>query len=733
MSRRTSSLRTQLIVLVLALATPAIALQAWWGYREYQEANKEAQLRALEVAHHVRVSIEQFLATAGDVMTGVAREYQNNLEAPDSCAQVARVVTDVLPYLANTIVWGRDGVLSCFAEPVPAQWVQDTLGALEWSTLGTGLSVGEPVRVPPSGRWVLPVAVSIGGASASDGASLVGLMPLSEFADRLRGVQANDMYLVTVTTSALQVVSRSSDARAWIGQSVPPGNARAKSVGPGLRVVSSPDASGVQRAWGMATIPGVEWEIFVGVPEREVNGPALALALRRVAFTALVLLAGILFAFLTYRRISRALGGLVDATRRTGPGERVPLPSGTPTEVTAVVEQFNRTLEARDVAEAAERSALERYASIFNEAVFGIFLTTPEGRILEANPAMATMLGHAEIRPVLDTPLRAWFVDPDRHDIMLATCLSQGTLEGFMAEWVRGDGRIIVVRIDGRTARAESGTEAIEMIVDDVTEELRRDRELQQKQKMEAIGRLAGGIAHDFNNLLTVITANTDLVVEALPPESPVHADLEQVQGAAHRATTLTRQLLSFSRGDTSTVRPIDVNLLVAELEAMLRRLIGVGIVLETSLQADIPPVLADPSRLEQVVMNLVLNARDALPDGGSIHITTERRVGRSGTAGSPASVPGILISVRDNGVGMDDRTKVHVFEPFFTTKGAGRGTGLGLATVYGIVQQAGGRITLDSAVGQGSTFRIWLPASVDAEAPSTRSSAARAVQGGPA
>jgi len=729
MPLRPYSLRTQLITLVLALAIPAIALEMWWGYREYREATTQARLEALQVAQHVGVSVQQFLATAGDVMTGVTREYQANFESPESCANVVRIVTDVLPYFANTLALGVDGSLRCFAEPVPPEWAKDTLGALDWPVLGTGPRVARPVRVPPNGQWVLPVAVPIGGMSGPTRGSLVGLMPLVELTERLRGVQTHEEYLVTVTTAALQVISRSSDTRAWIGQTVPPGLNRAEIVGPGLRVVSSPDASGVRRAWGMMTIPGLGWEIFVGVPEREANRPALALALRRVALTALVLLAGILFAFLSYRRISGSLRGLVDATRRTGPGERVPLPAGTPAEVTAVVEQFNRTLEARDLAEAAERSALERYASIFNDAVFGIFVATPEGRVLEANPAMAAMLGHTEIRNVLSTPLRDWFHDPDRHDIMLATCLTQGTLEGFIAEWVRCDGRLIVVRIDGRAVRGENDSEAIEMIVDDVTEELRRDRELQQKQKMEAIGRLAGGIAHDFNNLLTVITANTDLVVEALPPESPVHTDLEQVQGAAHRASTLTRQLLSFSRGDTSAVRPVDVNRLVSDLEAMLRRLIGVGIRLETSLQPDLFLVQADPSRLEQVVMNLVLNARDALPDGGNIRITTERRAGRSGPPGSPVSVPGILLTVTDNGVGMDDRTRAHVFEPFFTTKGAGRGTGLGLATVYGIVQQAGGRITVDSVVGEGSTFRIWLPASVDADMPLTPAAAAR---GGP-
>ena len=202
--------------------------------------------------------------------------------------------------------------------------------------------------------------------------------------------------------------------------------------------------------------------------------------------------------------------------------------------MSAVVEQLNRTLDERDTAEAAERQALERYASIFNDAIFGIFVATSDGWILEANPALAAMLG-AEIRQVLDRPLRHYFLDPDQHDIMLATCLAEGSVEEFLAEWRREDGETIVVRIDGKRVGTDSGHEGIEMIVDDVTEELRRDQEIQQTQKMEAIGRLAGGIAHDFNNLLTVISANAELIDEGLGDDSAVRTDLRQIQKAGDR------------------------------------------------------------------------------------------------------------------------------------------------------------------------------------------------------
>jgi PAS domain S-box-containing protein len=522
------------------------------------------------------------------------------------------------------------------------------------------------------------------------------------------GVTLGPGHLTTIATADLQVITRSRDAAAWAGQYLPRPENRDEVVGPGRRVVSGPDAENVQRAWGIASVPGLGWEAYVGVAEEEVNAPAVRATARRVGTTAFFLLLGILVATGSYRQIAGSLRELVARTRTAEHGHVFPLPEGTPREVSAVLEQLDRTLAERDAAEAAERQALERYASIFNEAVFGIFVATPDGWILEANPALASMLGAHEIRQIIDTPLRRYFIDPDQHDIMLATCLAEDSVEGFLAEWTRVDGAAIVVRIDGKRLRTVTGEEAIEMIVDDVTEELRRDRQIQQTQKMEAIGRLAGGIAHDFNNLLTVISANAELIEEGLPEGSALRPDLEQIQRAGDRAAALTRQLLAFSRSDASEVQAVDLNAVVADLDAMLHRLIGDDIRLETSLDPELPVIQADPSRIEQVIMNLVLNARDALPKGGTIRIATTL-VPASSVEGK-ASQSEILLTVEDDGEGMDHVTRGRIFEPFFTTKGEGRGTGLGLATVYGIVQQAGGRIEVESHLARGSRFLIWLP-----------------------
>ncbi|MBI3650767.1 MAG: PAS domain S-box protein [Acidobacteria bacterium] len=244
---------------------------------------------------------------------------------------------------------------------------------------------------------------------------------------------------------------------------------------------------------------------------------------------------------------------------------------------------------------------------------------------------------------------------------------------------------------------------------------LERDKgeQLRQSQKMDAIGQLAGGIAHDFNNLLTAINGYSELSLQQVPADHPLHDNLVEIKKAGERAAALTRQLLAFSRKQVLQPEVLNLNTIVVEIEKMLRRLIGEDIELQTILAPAIGNIKADPGQLEQVILNLVVNARDAMPGGGTLTITTESRLVEEATASPHLEIEAghfVVLKVSDDGIGMDEATQAHLFEPFFTTKAAGKGTGLGLSTVYGIVQQSGGHIVLDSTEGLGTTFSIWLP-----------------------
>jgi PAS domain S-box-containing protein len=395
--------------------------------------------------------------------------------------------------------------------------------------------------------------------------------------------------------------------------------------------------------------------------------------------------------------------------------------------VTAVLSIVRDITEQRRSQEAL-RTSEERFqllARATNDAVWDLDIATDE---LWWGDGFETLFG---FRPDEDTTLEAWSlrVHPDDRE-RVVTGLSAAIANAETGNWSdeyrfrRRDGSWAHVVDRGHLIRDADGR-GVRMIggMQDVTDRKNLESQLLHSQKLESIGRLAGGIAHDFNNLLTVVLGTVELIVGAHRPQPELAEDLREIQRAAERAAGLTQQLLAFSRRQLLQPRVVNLNVVVSDTVSMLHRLIGEDIDLDFQPADNLWNVRADAGQFEQVLVNLAVNARDAMPAGGTLTIETANIETSGADAGAAPSGRRVMLRVTDTGVGMDDVAKAHAFEPFFTTKSLGLGTGLGLATVYGIVQQSGGSIHLDSEAGRGAVFTILLPASGD-------SADARAVDG---
>lgn len=382
------------------------------------------------------------------------------------------------------------------------------------------------------------------------------------------------------------------------------------------------------------------------------------------------------------------------------------------------------TLTAAAIRDVSERvrlqeeaaAQLELFRAVFEQAAIGIALVDLEGRPLEANPALCEMLGYSA-----EQLARMHFVEfthPDDADKDLEQYreLLAGTRSSYSMEkrYIRADGEIVRARLRASMLRNENGSPRLGVgLVEDITQQAALREQLELSQRMEAMGRLAGGIAHDFNNYLTAISGYAQLALRSLPEEHSVAPDIREIVKAANTSAGLVRQVLAFSRNQMFERHPLDVNELIEGSMPLFRPLVSERVTLELELAPGIGSTAADRHQLEQVLMNLLVNASDAIPHGGTVKLRTRSaRIEAEEGALLGGLRPGeyVVVEVEDDGVGIAADIREHIFDPFFTTKEVGHGTGLGLATVYGIVQQHGGAIQVESEAGAGSTFGVYLP-----------------------
>jgi PAS domain S-box-containing protein len=387
---------------------------------------------------------------------------------------------------------------------------------------------------------------------------------------------------------------------------------------------------------------------------------------------------------------------------------------GTPFIAAFVVNYRDTT--ARDLSDAALIERERIYQSTFEEALIGIAQTSLNGTFLRVNRHLCDLLGYTPEELTATDFMTISHPDDLVEDMAARSAMASGALDRYTREkrYRRKDNRFIWTKLTVSVHRGAAGQPSYFIsFIEDITERNRAEEELRQAHKMEAVGRLAGGIAHDFNNLLTAIVGYADLVLRQLSTDSVLRNDVEEIRRAGHSAASLTRQLLAFSRKQVLTPQILDLNASVSDVTKLLHRLIGEHIRLEWRLSTPLDRVRADAGQIEQVILNLALNARDAMLTGGTLSIETANvELDHSYVVDHPGAQAGphVMLAISDTGVGMAKSVQQHIFEPFYSTKASGQGTGLGLATVYGIVRQSGGSIFVDSEPGHGTTFKIFLP-----------------------
>jgi PAS domain S-box-containing protein len=407
------------------------------------------------------------------------------------------------------------------------------------------------------------------------------------------------------------------------------------------------------------------------------------------------------------------------------------LPDGGTICVSGDITERVSAQRARAETEIRYRKLIEQVAAISYIAEIGV-----NGQWYYVSPQIETMFGYSAEEWLSNSKDWIRYIPVDDHPVVHAAEENSARGEPFQAEYriTRKDGNTIWVSDTAVVVRGSNSHPVMEGLIVDITDRKMLENQLLQARKMEAVGRLAGGVAHDFNNLLTIIKGYLEMAMQRCLDRPELHSDIRRIEDAADRAVTLVRQLLAFSRKQVLRPKILDLNAIVMNLDQLLRRLMSENIAMKTFVSNDVGAIKADPGQIEQVIMNLVVNARDALPDGGRILIETsnvelDSAYTRDHTVVRPG--PYVLLAVTDTGIGMTADTAAHIFEPFYTTKESGRGTGLGLSTVYGIVKQSGGYIWVYSELGKGTTFKVYLPRVKDTvEAPAVETPASTTRKG---
>jgi len=703
-----------LVVLVASVAGVVVHVQSEADAK--QAAVADANFAAGRAAKQVEVGFETFRAISQPTATSpsIGQVFTSPTACNLSYAPIAAFDTGHIDIVR------LDGSVVCTSlKPAPTA----TYAGAAWLQFSAPGFVAPSVD-PATGKQVVVYAYPIPGMGF-----LVWFLDLAPIGPKLAsefGSGVHQLEFMVVSGDGSAIVTRSIDSARWTGALLK-GTPFAQAGG----MPDRNDVSGTPRWYGKADIAGAGWTLYVGADKAGALAGAARLQNQQLEIIAIGVVAVLIAIGAAYRRVVHPIQRLRAAVRSSrGLESPKPVPTGGPAEVADLGEDINALITSLKHEWTERESAQQNYLRLFEGSPLPtLFVEPATGKFLEANAAAAAAFGYSR-EDLTEMTIVDLYAPTDAQDAAeVAAARSRKSNVRFGPITLRKkDGsfmRVLVTTYEvvygGRPARVS--------MVEDVSQREKLERQLNQSQRLESLGQLAGGIAHDFNNLLGVILnfalfAKEKVLASGNGSPSPslqlAVKDMERVVRAGESAARLTHQLLAFARREVIRPEPIDVNAVVAELEPLVTRTLGEHIEFVTSPGEDLWPALMDPGQLEQVLTNLVINARDAMPNGGKVVIDCENvNVDDTYAVGRPGLKPGryIRIRVTDTGIGMDAATLQRVFEPFFTTKPKGQGTGLGLATVYGIVNQAGGDVSIYSELGVGTRAHVLLPASDGAPA----------------
>ena len=726
MLRFFTGLRFRLFVLILLTLLPAVGLIVHTGVTQRHWAALYAQEETLSLAHDLSTNYDQVINLTRQLLEVLAQlpAVQNRDAA--ACSSLFASLLHKHPAYNLLGAIAPDGDLAASALPFSGTVNLSDTQYFQRAVQKRKFAIGEPRIERLTGKasvtCAFPAIDREGKLRAVVFASL-DLAWLRSMTPVNRLPAGSELLIID---GKGHILARYPDPQLWVGQSLYEEKIIKTIIQQQKGTAQEPGIDGVSRLYAFTPLTGAASGGFVsvGIPTKIVYHPAnLILTRNLIALGGVLVLAlgmAYLFAHFFVLRPMRLLAGAAqklaagDLSARTG----ITCPAGELDQVACTLDEMAEALQSREAERRQAQQSLQetsqKLQALFQASPGAIIVLDPDGRVKIWNPTAERLFGW-QAEEVLDQPLPIVQEDKEGSFRLLRGLSMQGeAFSGVEVTLQRQDGSPIEINLSTSPLRDPAGNiTGIMAIAVDLTAHKQLETQFIQAQKMEAVGRLAGGVAHDFNNLLTAMMSYGDLLLHTLREDDPLKRYTEEILKAAERASALTRQLLAFSRKQILEPRLININDVVIEMEKILLRLIGEDIELVTVLAPSLGPVKSDPGHIEQVIMNLAVNARDAMPRGGKLTIETaevflDEAYARSHVGVQPG--PYEMLAVSDNGTGMDPETQAHIFEPFFTTKEPGTGTGLGLATVYGIAKASGGHVWVYSELGQGTTFKIYFP-----------------------